>query len=62
MKTYHYRGEAIRECEYPGQHSGKWIIQAYHYATGNPMVDQECPHYHTLAEAKADVRHYSRVS
>ena len=55
-KDRDYKGTLIRECERPrGMHSGRWLIQTYHEATGLPWSDELCPHYPTLAAAKAAV-------
>ncbi len=51
-----YMGQDIYECErIKGEHAGRWTIQTYHH-TGNPYADELCPHYRTLAEAKAAIR------
>ena len=42
----------VYRCE-STEHRGRWIVQTYHYATGMPWADQECPHYQTRAEARA---------
>ena len=52
-----YRGRAIYECEWvKGEHSGRWIVQTYHQPTGLPWSDANCPHFSTLAQAKAWIR------
>ena len=52
---YEYRGQRIYSCErVHGTHTGRWIVQSYH-ATGLPLADELCGHYHTLAEAKAAI-------
>ena len=56
MTDRKYKGQMIRECDYArGEHNGRWIIQTYHGPTGNPWSDENCPHYHTLAEARASI-------
>jgi hypothetical protein len=55
MKTHHYGGEIIQDCERAaGEHAGRWIIASYHGAMRRS--DQESPHYHTLAAARAAIR------
>lgn len=50
-----YKGKHIYECErVTGEHEGKWIVQTYH-DSGTPYADELCPHYRTLAEARADI-------
>ena len=51
-----YKGQLIRECDYPrGEHAGRWIIQTYHGPTGNPWADEYCPHYRTIGVARAAI-------
>lgn len=51
-----YMGHHIYKCErVKGAHSGSWIVQTYHH-TGMPLADEECPHYPTLAAAKAAIK------
>lgn len=53
-----YRGQLIRECCWAkGEHAGKWIVQTYHQ-TGMQWSDEECPHYWTLADARAAIDEY----
>lgn len=63
MKTDRmYKGQMIRECCWAeGEHAGKWIVQTYHH-TGLPWSDEECPHYWTLADAKAAINESIRYA
>jgi len=48
-----YKGFHIYECERTdGQHSGRWIIQTFHFPTRIPNADELCPHYATQKAAK----------
>lgn len=50
-----YKGQLISECTCgKRERGGKWIIQTYHHS-GNPWGDEECPHYYSLANAKAAI-------
>jgi len=53
-----YHGKIIRACVSAEQgaysHRGRWIVQAHH-ETGNLLSDELCPHYQTLAQAKAAI-------
>ena len=61
LKSRTYKGQHIRPCEdASGQHRGRWMVQTYH-RTGNPWSDEYCPHYHTLAEARAGITELIRV-
>ena len=52
-KSRTYKGLLIRECAWvTGEHPGRWIVQIYH-ETGIPYSDELCPHYRSLAQAKA---------
>ena len=56
-----YKSETIYECDYPrGEHSGRWFVQTYHSPTGMPYADELCPHYRTLADAKAAITEWIR--
>ena len=49
-----YRGQRIIRCNWEeGRHRGEWYVQTYHSPTGMAWSDEECPHYDTIAEAKA---------
>ena len=50
-----YKGQLIRECIYPLDGRGRWIVQTYHGPTNNPWADKYCPHYHTIEEARAAI-------
>ena len=51
-----YNGYIIRDCAWAGDpHRGKYLVQTYH-ESGSPWSDEQCPHYATLADAKADIR------
>lgn len=55
-KAHRYRGNNIYECErVEGEHAGKWTVQTYHQ-TGHPYADELCPHFQTLAEARAWIK------
>ena len=49
-----YWGHRIIRCNWEkGRHRGEWYVQTYHSPTGMAWSDEECPHYDTIAEAKA---------
>ena len=55
-KVHRYRGELIRPCAYAdGEHKGRWYVVSYHSPTGMRWEDSVCPHYQTLAEARAGI-------
>jgi len=54
MSYLKHRGRVIRD--YVGGHSGRWLVQTYHYPTGNPWADELCPHYQTLKAARESIR------
>lgn len=55
-RTHTYKGQTIYPCErVRGEHRGQWMVQTYHGPTGMPYADELCPHYWTLAEAKASI-------
>ena len=57
MSYLKYRGRVIRDCvDAEGGHSGRWLVQTYHYPTGNPWTDELCPHYTSLRAAKESIR------
>lgn len=61
MKARTYHGSTIYPCEWAsGQHKGKWIVQTFHQ-TGMPYADSECPHFHTLADAKRHIDEWARI-
>ena len=56
MKTRRYMGRDIVECErVPGEHRGRWTVQTFH-ETGMPWADEHCPHFSSLAMARAWIR------
>ena len=61
-KTHTYRGQTIYPCERaPGEHRGRWIVQAFHTHTGMPWGDEECPHYASLAAAREAINEAAGV-
>ena len=57
MSYLKHRGRVIRDyVDAEGGHSGRWLVQTYHYPTGNPWADELCPHYQTLKAARESIR------
>ena len=54
MTIHKYRGQTIYPCERArGEHRGRWVVGGYHAPTGMPYADELCPHFQSLADARA---------
>jgi hypothetical protein len=57
--NHKYHGFTIYPCEWAkGEHNGRWFVQQYHRPTGIPWADENCPHFHTLAEARERINEW----
>ena len=49
-----YRDYTIYKCDWPvGAHPGRWVVQTYGDRAKIPWADERCPHFSTLAAARA---------
>ena len=63
-RTHKYQGRVISPVEYADKRAQgyRWYVQTYHSPTGMPWDSQLCPHYYTLAQAKAAIDESARYS